>query len=111
MSRSQSRVRRLLQPGDEDPLSGIANLFDAAMVFAVALLIAFAAQTGRLPKGSRAKGQEQEVPLKNRRTLKHFRASARKARGRGKRLGVAFRLESGEVVYVPETRSAEEAGR
>ena len=35
-----SRLRVRVIDDDEDPLNGVANLFDAAMVFAVALLVA-----------------------------------------------------------------------
>ena len=35
-----SAYRRLLETSDDDPLSGVANLFDVAIVFAVALLLA-----------------------------------------------------------------------
>ena len=34
------RLRIILDEEQEDPLGGVANLFDAAMVFAVALLAA-----------------------------------------------------------------------
>ena len=34
------RSRRLLGAADEDPLAGLANLFDTGLVFAVGLLVA-----------------------------------------------------------------------
>ncbi|MDI6811416.1 MAG: DUF2149 domain-containing protein, partial [archaeon] len=34
------RRKRLILDEEEDPLGGVANLFDVAMVFAVALLVA-----------------------------------------------------------------------
>ena len=36
----EMRRRIILDEEQEDPLGGVANLFDAAMVFAVALLVA-----------------------------------------------------------------------
>ena len=34
------RRNRLLDSGDDDPMQTVANLFDVAMVFAVALMVA-----------------------------------------------------------------------
>ncbi|HHI78345.1 MAG TPA: DUF2149 domain-containing protein, partial [Planctomycetes bacterium] len=77
-----------------------ANLFDAAMVFAVALLISFFAHAG--VSFPRAQAKDREVPEKKLKTLKRFRALTRTSKGKGRRLGVAYRLDSGEVVYIPE---------
>jgi len=34
----------------------------------------------------------------------HYRVSEKKAGGDGERLGVAYRLKTGEVIYVPEAK-------
>ncbi len=45
--RRRRRRRRFLNPdGDDDPLTGVANLFDAAMVFALAFIITMSASYG-----------------------------------------------------------------
>ena len=43
-SRGNRRGRRLHE--DDDPLSGVANLFDVAMIFALGLLVALLMQMG-----------------------------------------------------------------
>jgi hypothetical protein len=90
-----------LQDDDADPMSSVANLFDAAMCFAVALLIAVAMRES-LPSpsaGSTPKPGE-AVPADASQLLK-YRVSTGVLAGEGERLGIAYRLKSGEVVYVP----------
>lgn len=67
----------------------MANLFDAGMVFAVALLVAMLGRSN----GERVVKQREE--------LERFRASDSLLGGDGERLGTAYRLKSGEIVYVP----------
>lgn len=102
--------RRLLETVDEDPLAGVTNLFDVAMVFAVALLLALIV---RLPTMSllandnpitivRNPGQpNMEIIHRDAEKLEHYRVSQEQLTGQGSRLGVAYRLANGEVVYVP----------
>lgn len=102
--------RRLLASVDEDPLSGVANLFDVAMVFAVVLLIAL---VSRLPTMGLLSADEEITGLRNPGTpemevihrdamkLQHYRVSHEQLTGQGTRLGIAYRLPNGEVVYVP----------
>jgi hypothetical protein len=108
---SQKYYERLLDCDDHDPLAGVSNLFDVAMGFAAALLIAL---FGQLPAsqlfGQRAAarfepgvGQQAAVPPAGTR-LERYRLGDREAGGRGERLGVAYRLSSGEVICVPESR-------
>lgn len=109
--RSQKAHRRLLSSGSDDPLSGIANLFDVAMVFSVALILALIA---RSPSASTISSENNFTVLKNPgqpnmevihrdgKKLKHYRISKENLTGNGERLGTAYRLENGEVVYVPK---------
>lgn len=96
---------------EEDPLAGLANLFDVSVAFIVALLIALFGlfSAGRLldpastvsvmvesPSGDmqliRKKGTEITVQKVTNRSMS----------GEGTRLGTAYRLANGQVVYVPE---------
>jgi len=101
-----SRRRRGRAPhpvlDDDDPLAGMVNLFDLAIVFAVGLIVALAAaiRDGRLTHAGLRSAPELEVQ-EGSRTIK-YRGSQEKARGAGHRIGTAFRLPSGEVVYVPD---------
>ncbi len=103
--------RRLLASHDDDPLASVANLFDVAMVFAVALLLALVSQF-QLPEPF--SGQQDATILKNPGTanmeiirrkgkkLEHYRMTRQTLGGEGEKLGTAYRLKTGEVVYVPE---------
>jgi hypothetical protein len=94
----------LLFTADENPLDGVANLFDATIVLAVALMIALLARPKLLAQpGDVAAGAPQLEAVASERTrLDRFRLSDRSVGGDGERLGVAYRLESGEVICVTE---------
>ena len=78
---------------DDDPAAGLVNLFDLWMVFAVAVLL--------VTIGS-SRGLAEETPDDSRPMEKKMRASGRSLQGEGTRLGVAYQLPGGEIVYVPE---------
>jgi len=99
------RGRRAFPLPDDDPLAALPNLFDAAIVFAVALMVALAAAL-RLPLrelsspgGAPVIQDARPVPL---------RPADDVAGGRGERVGVAYRLRSGEMVYVPDSGARKE---
>lgn len=113
------RRRHLLDSPEDDPLSGVANLFDVAMVFAVALLLALVTYY-KLPE-LLSRNEEitilknpgkpnMEIIRREGRKLEHYRVTERTLGGEGERLGTAYRLKSGEVVYVPENPASESAG-
>jgi hypothetical protein len=97
----------------EDPLSGVANLFDISLAFIVAMVVALYSMMGTPsmldPDASwtmtrtTADGR-MEIVRKDGKAIKVERVSDRKLSGDGDRLGVAYRLPDGKVVYVPEAR-------
>jgi hypothetical protein len=99
-------------PGhDEDPLTGIANLFDVSVAFIVALLIALFALFSAgslLDKSSdvtlikQGANGEMELITKHGSEIKVQKVTDTSMSGEGVRLGTAYRLGSGQVVYVPE---------
>ncbi len=104
-------------PGhDEDPLAGIANLFDVSVAFIVALLIALFAlfsSGSMLDKDSNvtlvkqnANG-EMEIITKKGPEIKVQKVTDKSMSGEGVRLGTAYRLGNGQVVYVPEGEKPE----
>jgi hypothetical protein len=113
------RRRRLFGSSDaaseEDPLAGIANLFDVSVAFIVALLIAlftlFSAGS-LLDKNSnvtlvkQTDSGEIEIISKRGTQIKVERTKDRSLTGQGTRLGTAYRLANGQVVYVPEEGEA-----
>ena len=116
----QRRRRRLLpitSVHQEDPLSGVANLFDASIVFAVGVMIALIqvfslvqllspASEFTLIRKDTATGQ-MEIVEKTARQIKVRKVTPEKRAGEGTRLGVAYRLKDGTVVYVPDGAAAE----
>jgi hypothetical protein len=98
----------------EDPLSGVANLFDISLAFIVAMVAALYSMMGAPsmldPQSSwtmtrtTADGR-MEIVRKDGKTIKVERVSDKKLSGDGDRLGVAYRLPDGKVVYVPEEKA------
>ncbi len=115
--RSRAWMRRasaaLDAPDDGDPLGGVVNLFDASMVLVVALILALAGSASLAEVAARMSIEDitivtnpgrpdMEMIVKRGERIERLRSSDERGAGRGQRLGVAYRLESGEVIYVPE---------
>ncbi|ABN55976.1 MULTISPECIES: DUF2149 domain-containing protein [Methanoculleus] len=105
------RRRIILDDEDEDPLSGVANLFDVAMVFAVALLVALVVaynvpelldDEADLTVVKNPGQPNMQIIIKEGKTLKVLNMTEELAGGQGSRMGTAYRLESGEIIYVPD---------
>ncbi|MBQ9336036.1 MAG: DUF2149 domain-containing protein [Lentisphaeria bacterium] len=99
------------QPESGDPMSGVGNLFDTAMVFIAALLLAlmtvFDARDLFSPESKFTilkKNDRGEMTLirKSGRRIRAVKMTPEQAAGRGVRLGTAYRLEDGSMIYVPE---------
>jgi hypothetical protein len=96
----------------EDPLSGVANLFDASIVFAIGLMVALIqafSLAQLLDPNSEftimhrdARTGQMEIVEKTRKKVIVRKITPEKKAGEGIRLGVAYRLPDGSVVYVPE---------
>lgn len=97
---------------DEDPITGVANLFDVAMVFSVALIVAmvsfmnmtdfFTSQDMTIVKNP---GKENmEIIRKNGKKIEKYKASevSSKSNGKGRKIGTAYELENGEIIYIPD---------
>ena len=101
---------RSVRETDDDPLSGMANLFDIAMVFALALMVAMVVNfkmTELLTEENftvvKNPGKENmEIIVKKGKEIERYKASGGKGEGKGKPIGTAYQLESGEIIYVPE---------
>ncbi len=96
---------------DDDPMSGVANLFDTAMVFAVALLLALV-MSYNVPELLEPEAHvtivknpgdpDMQIIIKDMSQIQVLNMTDKIAGGQGSRMGTAYRLESGQVVYVPE---------
>lgn len=96
---------------DDDPMTGVANLFDIGLVFIVGLLMAlFSAyrlqdlfdRNSEMTIMKQHASGEMEIITKKGTRVKAMKVSRTKASGQGERLGVAYRLSDGTMVYVPE---------
>ena len=108
------RRRRLLgKEEDNDPMSVVGNLFDVAMVFAVALMVALVTRYDMTEMFSKEDftivknpGKENmEIITKEGEEINRYTPSENQddASGRrGWRVGIAYELENGEIIYVPE---------
>ena len=106
------RYLPLRRGDDADPMANLVNLFDVAMVFAVALMVAFAIRS-RMTEFltsedvtfvKNAGKRDMEIIVKKKNKITRYKSERSSGSGRGVRVGVAYRLESGEVIYVPEEK-------
>ncbi len=106
--------RRLLKGNeDQDPLSALTNLFDVAMVFAVALMVALVTRFDMTEMFSKEDftivknpgTDRMEIITKKGEEIERYTPSENNDQvngSRGKRVGTAYQLENGEIIYVPE---------
>lgn len=106
--------RRLLGNDDDgDPMSVVSNLFDVAMVFAVALMVALVSRYNMTEVFSqddftmvKNPGRaDMEIITKEGDRINRYTPSEEQnpQQGqRGKKVGIAYELENGEIIYVPE---------
>lgn len=92
---------------DDDPLAGVVNLFDVAIVFAMGLIVALvmAMRNGHYENIAEGASTPSEIEVRRGERLVRYRVSRETARGGGRRLGVAYQLPDGQMVYVPEEQA------
>ncbi|OJV34983.1 MAG: hypothetical protein BGO29_09815 [Bacteroidales bacterium 36-12] len=111
MSRKR-RISKFSREEDTDPLSVIVNLFDVAMVFAVALMVAmvmhmnmtevFTQEDYTIVKNP---GKDNmEIITKEGNKINKYTPSEEQSNtsSKGRRVGIAYELENGEIIYIPE---------
>jgi len=106
------RRRLLRKDEDADPISVVSNLFDVAMVFAVALMVALVTRYNMTEVFSQEDytmvknpGKENmEIITKEGNKINRYTPSENQEQTgkRGKKVGIAYELENGEIIYVPE---------
>lgn len=106
----RDRYNRNRAGEDIDPMGSLVNLFDVSMVFAVALMVAFVIQsrmTEFLTAGDatfvkNAGKADMEIIVKKDNKITRYKSEKSSGGGKGRRVGIAYQLENGEVIYVPE---------
>lgn len=106
------RRRLLRKDEDSDPMSVVSNLFDVAMVFAVALMVALVSRYNMTEMFSQEDftmvknpGKENmEIITKEGQKINRYTPSEdQQSDGtRGRKVGIAYELDNGEIIYVPE---------
>jgi len=116
---TMARFLKLADPHeeDEDPLAGIANLFDVSVVFIVGLMISLFSiyrmgdlmdpDTEVTMVKTNAAG-ESEVIIKKGTEIDAYRVTGEQLAGDGERLGTAYRLANGQIIYVPDNAAPPE---
>ena len=107
------RRRLLFQNEDFDIMSVVGNLFDVAMVFAVALMVAldsrynmtemFSTEDFTMVKNPGK--QNMEIITKKGKTIERYTPSNDQTNtdgAKGRKVGIAYELENGEIIYIPE---------
>lgn len=96
-----------------NPMRAVANLFDISMVFVVALMVALVVRFNMSEIFSKEDytmvknpGKENmEIITKKGEKIEKYtqQSSTESSNGRkGKKVGVAYQLENGEIIYIPE---------
>lgn len=112
------RTGLLSDQDDQSPLTGVANLFDVAMVFSVALLVALV-MSYHLPELLdpneditivKNPGQENmKIIIKEEgKPIEILNMTDNIGGGTGEALGTAYKLANGQVIYVPEDAESNE---
>lgn len=107
------RRRLLRKDEDSDPMSVVSNLFDVAMVFAVALMVALVSRYNMTEMLSQEDftmvknpGKENmEIITKEGQKINRYTPSENqdgKSGTKGRKVGIAYELDNGEIIYVPE---------
>ncbi|HHT9130061.1 MAG TPA: DUF2149 domain-containing protein, partial [Candidatus Brocadiaceae bacterium] len=95
----------------EDPMSGVANLFDVGVVFIVGLigalisaysLLDFLSPKTEITMIKKNNDGQIELVTKKGKQVKVEKVTDKQLQGEGTRLGIAYRLKDGKVIYVPE---------
>lgn len=100
----------LLGEEDDDPMLSAVNLVDVFLVLVVALLTAVAVQSQRDAQQSvtiirNAGKPDMEVVVREKGREVKFRGAGSASQGQGVRAGIAYRLEDGNIIYMPEAES------
>ncbi len=106
------RANNFLNDEDLDPMATVSNLFDVAMVFALALMVALVSRYNMNEMFSKEDftmvknpGKENmEIITKKGEKVETYKASNEKQKSgnKGKRVGTAYQLENGEIIYIPD---------
>lgn len=111
--RDTGRKRRLIESDETlDPMAMVGNLFDVAMVFSVALMVALVSYldvadmlfSDNFTMVKNPGTEDMQIVTKEDGKIVRYQASesTTSQSSKGKRVGTAYQLENGEIIYVPD---------
>ncbi len=112
--RRRRRRRLALGLEEHDPMSSVANLFDVAMVFAVALMVAMVmfynmpelvTPNENVTIVKNPGEPDMQIIIKEGQEIEVLNMTDKLSGGEGVKMGIAYRLKDGRVIYVPETEN------
>lgn len=98
---------RILDEDEDDPMLSAVNLVDVFLVLVVALLAAVATSARQAAPAQASEVREAGTPqmeivvTEDGREVR-YKGSGSVSEGQGVRAGVAYRLNDGSIIYVPE---------
>jgi hypothetical protein len=114
MQYNRRHRRRILSNNDDlDPMNAVSNLFDVAMVFSVALMVALVSylDVGEMLFSDsftmvKNPGKENmQIITKEAGKIVRYQASEQESsnQNKGKKVGTAYQLDNGEIIYIPDS--------
>ncbi len=105
--------RRRYQEEDTDPSSLLSNMFDIAMVLALGLMVALVTKFNMTEVFSKEDytivknpgKDDMEIIMKKGEKIEKYKPSESEDasnKSKGKKIGIAYQLENGDIVYIPE---------
>ncbi|MDL1866625.1 DUF2149 domain-containing protein [Betaproteobacteria bacterium PRO4] len=99
------------EANDDDPILSVVNLIDIFLVIIAALLITIVQNPLINPFSQKdvtvivdAGKPSMEMIIKKGETIEHYKASGEIGAGDGQKAGVAYRMQDGSMIYVPEDK-------
>jgi hypothetical protein len=92
----------------DDPLLSVINLIDVFLVIIAALLLAVANNpanpfsTEKVTVIKNPGRADMEIVIKDGQKVERFQAKGEGGKGEGVKAGIAYRMQDGSMVYVPE---------
>ena len=105
--------RRILSASDDlDPMNAVSNLFDVAMVFSVALMVALVSYldvadmlfSDSFTMVKNPGKEDMQIVTKEDGKIVRYQASEQKGanQSQGRKVGSAYQLDNGEIIYIPD---------
>ncbi|WP_292978446.1 DUF2149 domain-containing protein [Nitrosomonas sp.] len=102
-------IKLMDEANDDDPILSVVNLIDIFLVIIAALLITIVQNPLINPFSQKdvtvivdVGKPGMEMIIKKGETIEHYKASGEIGTGDGQKAGVAYRMQDGSMIYVPE---------